>query len=147
MNPRKLTMLFLLLALVGCAPKPDYSLILWEQPSPEIAAFNHAIEINGEWFRVSDTGSMEPFLTGGDCVVIDKAFPFKAIKPGMVVVYKPSWTSGMVIHMAAAWSGDGLIMDGIANSAYENKANGGLHLFKENYIGVLVRVYTKRAKP
>lgn len=149
MNTRKLPMLLALFVLAGCSPKPDKSLILWEQPAPFIAAAAHATEIGGLWYTVAPTGSMEPFITGGDAIVVDTKFSWKDVTPGMVLVYKASWLplgSPPVVHMAAAWSGEALIMSGIANEHYENSANGGLHLYKENYIGRVVRIYTKRVK-
>lgn len=142
-------LLVVALGVAGCAPKPEANLVLWEQPDPATAARLHASEINGSWYSVAPTGSMEPLITGGDAITVDLRFPWASIKPGMVLVYQASWqppTAPPVVHMAAAWSGDALIMSGIANAHYENSVNGGLHLTQPNYLGRVVQIYTKRKK-
>lgn len=134
--------------LAGCGPKaPDRSLILWEQPSPQIAAQAHAKERPGlRAFHVLPTGSMEPYLTGGDWIVVDFGVPFSAIKAGDLLVYQANWLpadSPPVTHMAAAKHGDGWIMDGIANKHFER---GNLTMMPADYRGRVIQVYTKRKK-
>jgi len=146
-----LAVLFLGVAfiLAGCGPKaPDRSLILWEQPSPEIAAKAYARDGAGvlRVFHVLPTGSMEPFLTGGDWIVVDFGVPFTAIKAGDLLVYQANWLpadSPPVTHMAAARSGPGWAMDGIANRHYEN---GTQTMMPADYRGKVIQVYTKRKK-
>lgn len=123
-------------------------MILWEQPSPKIAANLHASEKGFIAFEVLPTGSMEPYLTGGDWVVIDSLFPFDKITEGDVAVYSAAWLVGgpLVIHQCAARSGDSWIMSGIANHNYENAINGLGGMTRDRYRGKLVQVYTKRAK-
>ena len=147
MTRNKLVVALMLLVLAGCAPKaPNASLILWEQPSPQIAAQAHAREIRGLAYVVAPTGSMEPYLTGGDFIVVDFTVPFEALKAGDLVNYHAHWLpvgSPTVTHMAAEKSGDEWIMDGIANRHYEN---GALRMTRTDYGGRVVQVYTKRKK-
>jgi len=133
----------------GCAPKPDASLVLWEQPAPQVAAQAHAREIGGLALVVLPTGSMEPFITGGDWVVVDPRLSYETIQPGQILLYQAGWlpaSSPPVVHMAAAKSGDAWIMSGLANAHYENAANGGLHMTRAHYRGRVVQVYTRRVK-
>jgi len=136
------------LALTACGPRtPDKSLILWEQPSPELASYLHASEIQGRAFVVMPTGSMEPFLTAGDHIVADMRARYDAIKAGDLVVYQANWLpadSPIVAHMAASKVGDEWIMDGIANRHYER---GTLRMTRADFRGKVVQVYTKRKKP
>lgn len=132
----------------GCGPKaPDRSLILWEQPAPNVAALAHARERPGlRAFHVLPTGSMEPYLTGGDWIVVDFGVPFSAIKAGDLLVYQANWLpadSPPVTHMAATKHGDGWIMDGIANKHYER---GRMTMMPGDYRGRVIQVYTKRKK-
>lgn len=146
----RLLLVFVALALClgGCGPKaPDKSLILWEQPSPQIAANAHASERPGLGaFHVLPTGSMEPYLTGGDYIVVDFTVSFDSIKAGDLLLYQANWLpadSPPVTHMAAAKSGDGWVMDGIANRHYEN---GKQTMLPSDYRGKVIQVYTKRKK-
>jgi signal peptidase I len=149
MNTRR-AILAALLALVasGCAPtRPDASLIFWEQPSPQLAAQAHARERAGLIaFVVLPTGSMEPFITGGDYVVVDMNASFASIQAGEVLIYQANWlpkSSPPACHMAAAKHGDGWIMDGIANRHYEN---GKMTMMPEDYRGKVIAIYTTRKK-
>lgn len=137
----------LLVMLLGCSPRaPDASLVLWEQPAPSVAAEAHAREKG--LFAASIRGiSMEPLIVAGDWYVADPAFPFAKLAAGDVIIYAPDWTSGLVIHACAAKSGEAWIMHGINNAAYENRANGGLHVYSRHYRGKVVQIYTKRTKP
>lgn len=129
--------------------------MLYGQPNPVLAAQAHAAERPGLlWSVVLPTGSMEPLLTGGDAVVIDTFLPFRAAKPGAVLLYYPSkeklpYYPGLaegtpVLHMLAAWVGNEAIMDGIANRDYEG---GKLRLTEKEYKGTMIKGYTKRERP
>lgn len=136
-------------ALCGCGPKaPDASLILWEQPSPVEAAMAHARERLGlQALYVLPTGSMEPFLTGGDWIVVDLSAPFESLAPAMLVLYQARWlpqSSPPVVHMAAARLGDEWIMDGINNSHFERADSQ--RMGHAEYLGTVIQVYTARAK-
>lgn len=151
-----LLLLLAVLTLTACGPKaPDPSIVLWEQPDPATAARLHAAEKPGHiWYSVAPTGSMEPFVTGGDAVVVDTTFRFEDLKPAMFANYLPDekklprypglQKGTTLIHMFAAWSGDAAIMDGIANAHYER---GELAVRKHEFKGRVVQVYTKRKQP
>jgi hypothetical protein len=137
----------LALVLAGCSPRqPDASLVLWEQPAPQVAAQAHAREKGLIASSVAGV-SMEPLIVAGDWYVADAAFPFAKLRDGDVIIYAPDWTTGLVIHACAAKSGDAWIMHGVNNAHYENAANGGLHVYARHYRGKVVQIYTKRAKP
>ena len=144
--------LLLCVFLGGCAsyPKPDPSLIVWGQASEEASFWRAKAQseaVSGMFFRVAATGSMEPFLTGGDYAVVDFGFPFKAIQPGMVLVYDANWLDQnmpLVGHMAVQKTGDAWVMTGIANHYSEAGAQA---MTFADYRGRVVQVYTVRAKP
>lgn len=137
MNRAWIVALFL---LAGCTPRqPDPSLILWEQPSPEIAASAHAREKGLVAHPVAGR-SMEPYLVAGDWVVVDIKFPFAALREGDVIVFEPDWYNGMVIHRLAARSGDAWKTDGINNGVSDP------WVFERNYWGKMVQAYTRRAR-
>jgi len=143
---RRLLPVLALALLAGCAPKPDASIVLWEQPSPQIAAEAHAREISGRALWVQPTGSMEPMISGGDWIVVDYRLSFDTIRPGKIINYQAGWLpfpNPTVTHMAAAKSGDAWIMSGIANKHYEGGAQA---MTREQYRGTVVQVYTRRAK-
>lgn len=141
--------------LGGCGPKPQAGLMFYGQANPVLTAMAHASERPGLiWKQILPTGSMEPFLTGGDTVVIDTSLPFRKAVPGAVLLYLPSkeklkyypgLQEGMpVLHMLAAWSGDEAIMDGIANKHYEK---GDAKLTEKEYLGTMIAGYTNRERP
>lgn len=150
---KAVAILLLCAALCGCAslyPKPDVALIAFGQPTEDASwdrALAHANSIDGGAFRVAPTGSMEPFLTGGDCTVVDFAFPYSAIKPGMLLTYDANWLdefSPLVTHMAVERSGEAWIMTGLANQYSES---GSRAMTSADYRGRVVAVYTTRKKP
>lgn len=134
--------------LCSCGPKaPDNSLVAWGQEDPGKAAKEHARAIGGRAYVILPTGSMEPFLTGGDYEVVDLRFSYEKIEPAFLLLYQANWlpaSSPPVTHMAAAKSGDEWIMDGVANRHYER---GTLRMTRADYRGKIVRVYTRRPKP
>lgn len=145
-----------LIFLAACEPKPDKSLVLWSQPSPALASQAHVAERPGLLrYEILPTGSMEPFITGGDYIVVDTTVPFDAahVPPGSLVNYLPSpdklqYYPGLppgrtVTHMLAAWSGDSAIMDGLHNAHYEG---GILSITKANSPAKVVAIYTKRPR-
>ena len=133
--------------LAGCSPKPDPGLVLWEQPAPKVAAEAHAREIAGWAQRVADTGSMMPLMAADDWMVTDVRAQFADVREGWVCLYKSRGlpaNSAPVAHMAAARSGDTWIMTGLANPNYER---GEIAMTRHDFIGHVVQVYTRRAKP
>ena len=81
-------------------------------------------------YEVVGTGSMAPFIpaapAGSDplktVVALAKpsGSPFAAIQKGDLVVYRPRWASGLVIHQAAQHTSGGWIMSGLHNSQSES---------------------------
>lgn len=135
--------------LTGCAsiPSPNPALVVWNEPYPWLAANQHADRISGGAFEIADTGSMEPFLVGGDFVVGDFAAKWEGIKPGDLLVYDPNWADAsvpLVCHLAVERSGDGWVMTGIANQYSES---GSRSLMLADYRARVVAVYTARNKP
>lgn len=138
----------LALFVSGCGPKaPSENLILWEQPSPLLAALAHVKERPGlKAYTIAPTGSMEPFLTAGDVIVVDTTFPYDKLQPADLLNYQANWRpadSLTVTHMAGAKSGDDWIMDGIHNENYEK---GSQRMTRSDYRGKVIQVYTKRKK-
>jgi hypothetical protein len=133
----------------GKVPYPDESIIEWNCGEDSAwRAVLKASEIKGKFYKVSPTGSMEPFLTGGDYIVVDTQFPFSGLKERDVAAYNANWLpagSTPVSHMVAKkYSNGSCIMIGIANSSYEN---GSRSMTEKDYIGKMVKGYTKRPKP
>jgi len=137
----------LALVMAGCSPRqPDASLVLWEQPAPQIAAQAHARE-KGLIAMPTRGTSMLPMLAEGDWVVLDAGFPFSKLREGDVILYTPDWSPNeWVLHACAQKSGEAWIVHGINNAHYEGGTNGGLHVYSRHYRAKLVQAYTKRAK-
>lgn len=139
-----------LLALLGCAgyPTPDRGMVRWGTPDPVLSARVHAARLPAAVaLVVLPTGSMEPYLTGGDGLVGDFTLGWETIRPGDLLTYDPNWadeTVPLVTHMAVAKTGDRWIMTGIANTYSEA---GSRALAKEDFRAKVVAVYTQRQKP
>ena len=135
-------------ALAGCgpSPKPDDRIVLWEQPSPEIAARAHAIEIDGFSGRVMSE-SMVPLMAVGDWVTADLKFPYDKLQPGDVAIQQARWLpkdSPWLAHYCAAKLGDEWITKGLNNHAHERDQSQ--RMGREEYRGKVVQVYTTRKK-
>ena len=104
----------------------------------EAAAIAYATATGGEVFRVTDTGSMRPLLTGGECVVTVRNYT--GIKVGAVVVYRPTFataTGNPLIHRAAQLDKYGWIMSGDSAPHTESWAR----VTEANYIGTVVAIF------
>ena len=81
-------------------------------------------------YEVVGTGSMAPYIPaapkGSDplktVVALAKpvSLPFKAIRKGDLVVYRPKWANGLIIHQAAQETASGWIMSGLGNKQSES---------------------------
>lgn len=140
---------FAALAVAACSPKIESGLVLYSQPSAQLAAQAHAKESPGRYWAQRIYGvSMQPTIRAGDWMVADAEFPFDSLAPGMVCIYAPDWFAGLVIHMAAEKSGAAWIMSGTNNAHYEGGGNGnGLHMERRHYRGRVLRVYSERQAP
>lgn len=136
------------LLLGGCSTvSPDPALVHWGEPDAWWVANLHAERIQGGAWEIAPTGSMEPFLTGGDYVVGSFDAPWEGIKPGDVLLYDANWRDPdlpLVCHLAVQRSGDGWIMTGIASPYSES---GSRTLMRSDYRASVVAAYTPRAKP
>lgn len=140
---------FVSVALTGCSslPTPRADIVRWGVVDVRKAATAHADSIFGLAYEVLPTGSMEPYLVGGDNVVGDFDDGFDRITPGDVLLYDANWadpTIPLVCHMAVERTGDRWIMTGIANQYSES---GSRALAREDYRAKVVGVYTSRLKP
>jgi len=137
------------LFLTACTPKRLDVPIFWDQTPGQqvIAAVLHARDIGGLFSPVAYTGSMEPFLTGGDYIVFKK-IPYSEVKVGMMVLYQARWRPeplSMVCHWVAAKSGDEFIMDGQANAHYEK--GDDMRVGEKEFRYQVVAIYTQRKGP
>ena len=81
-------------------------------------------------YEVVGTGSMAPYIPaapkGSDplktVVALAKpvSLPFKAIRKGDLVIYRPKWANGLIIHQAAQETASGWIMSGLGNKQSES---------------------------
>ena len=81
-------------------------------------------------YEVVGTGSMAPYIPaapkGADplktVVALAKpvSLPFKAIRKGDLVIYRPKWANGLIIHQAAQETASGWIMSGLGNKQSES---------------------------
>ena len=104
-----------------------------------LSAEAHARSVNGEVFKLANTGSMEPFLTGGDWLVVSRV-PFNELKDGEIILYRAQWADkGLppVCHRIAGRDRHGLIMSGDANKHSEAR----WRVNDADYAGKLIAVY------
>lgn len=102
-------------------------------PAAEVAALQ-AGGI-GNVYHVAFTGSMRPFLDGGEYVVIDRNF--ESAQRGQIAIYRYKSSSVPYIHRLAQKDSLGWIAGGDHNKSYENWER----VTKDNFIGVVVGVY------
>lgn len=98
-------------------------------------------------FPVLGTGSMAPFIppsaAGKDPLTTVVAFakpdskPFGAISKGDLVVYRPAWAKGCVIHQAAQKDSGGWIMSGLNNPQSESF----IRITEREFVAVISEVY------
>ena len=86
-------------------------------------------------WQVSYTGSMRPFLQGGEVVVTEANYD--AIKLGQIVVYQAPYNKSPIVHRAVQKDGLGWIMSG--DSAKHTES--WYRVTKDNYLGTVVAVY------
>lgn len=120
-------------------PKPSIETHVVDNPFLFAAA--HAGRVGGRVYTVSYTGSMKPFLTGGECVVAVGDYP--SIKLGDVLIYEgtlnPYATPTQIVHRAVDRDKGGWIMSGDNNAHTETWSR----VKPENYRGTVVAIYRK----
>lgn len=109
---------------------------------PFLSAAAHAGRVGGRVFTVSFTGSMKPFLMGGENVVVVGEYP--AIKRGDILIYtgalNPYGPTTTIIHRAVQKDKDGWIMSGDNNAQTETWSR----VRPDNYLGTVVAIYRKK---
>lgn len=135
------------LLVFGCTPKRQEVATYWGNTPTQafMASSLQAKEIDGKVYLVAPTGSMEPFITGGDYIVV-KSIPYADVSVGMIATYQASWRpkdSPPVAHWVAEKLGDSWIMDGQSNKSYEGK---GQTMGVKEFTGIVVAIYTTRDK-
>ncbi len=121
----RLLNLLILPFLLGCTPKRDAVPVIWVKSDAEAWIYStiKATQIGGRSYKIQPTGSMEPFLTGGDFIVADTNVPYKDVKQGWMATYQARWRpvdADPVCHWVAAAQGNEWIMDGQHNEHYES---------------------------
>lgn len=86
-------------------------------------------------WQVSHTGSMKPFLQGGEYVVTEANYD--AIQLGQILVYQAPYNKSPIVHRAVQKDELGWIMSG--DSAKHTES--WYRVTKDNYLGTVVAVY------
>lgn len=134
------------LALVACSTKQDNPPVFWDNTPAQakLAATLHARDVGGLAYYVLNTHSMEPFLVGGDWIVVQPG-NYDALKVGQIITYRADWlppTDPPVTHRLAQKDSHGWILDGDNNKHYE----AHWRVTEKNYVGKVIAVYTTRHK-
>jgi hypothetical protein len=133
----------ILILMAGCRPAHE-ELAVYHASSPaaaEIAAQLEAKEKGGHLFVLAKTGSMEPTLHGGDCLV-GVPTPFKQLQAGMICTYKASWnTFPSTCHrIVGTWPDGTFVMEGDADKN-RNTAETTSYMGANNYQFHIVSVH------
>lgn len=133
------------ISLSGCTPKRTSPTLHYNSSGVDAAI--QASAIHRVSYRVAPTGSMMPFLQGGDFVVVDTRFPYEKLAVGDLVNYQARWLPAdfpTVTHWTASKTGNEWIMDGQANAHYENTKPYlmGVNEFR----GKVTDIYTTRSR-
>ena len=105
--------------------------------NPQLAAETAATALNGRVWSVSYTGSMKPFLQGGEYAVTVKEYA--NVKLGQVLVYNATYHNTPIIHRAVDKDSHGWLMAGDNSPRSESWAR----VTDQNYLGTVVAVYRK----
>lgn len=138
--------MFAVLALVACSTKQDNPPVFWDNTPAQakLAAMAQANDVHGTAYYVLNTHSMEPFLVGGDWVVVQPD-GYASLQVGQIITYHADWlppTDPPVCHRLAQKDSYGWILDGDNNRHYE----ANWRVTEKNFIGRVVAVYTTRHK-
>lgn len=138
----------IVLLMTSCTPKRQDVLVFYGNSARQslIAASLHAKDVGGVFYQAATTGSMEPYITGGDYIVVKK-IPYKDVTVGMMANYQAVWRPAdapTVVHWVAAKQGNKWIMDGQANKTYEGS---GQLMGEKEFRGIVVGIYTTRPAP
>lgn len=146
-----LTVATLLLA-AGCAPSPRLDPALFRAAGERaawLAAEAHARDVQGTVFRILDTHSMEPLLTGGDYIVVSRP-AWAGVEVGRVVVYRAAWSPAdfpPVAHRLTARDRHGGIASGdnvrpdIDADGSNRRSEAAHRIVESNYVGIVLAIY------
>jgi signal peptidase I len=86
-------------------------------------------------YIVSDGVSMNPALKKGDLLLV---YPFKyeALKPGMIVTFKPKWSENQVTHRLVRY----VPKRGWITKGDNNKRADPGYMTKENFVGWTIKI-------
>ena len=94
------------------------------------------------FYTVANTGSMEPFIMGGDRA-LGKKVAYEDLQVGDVVNYRPKWNKGnLTIHRLVLKDKDGFIASGDNNKNSES----GERVTKDNYDSKCIMIYRAKKK-
>lgn len=109
----------------------------WEpvKDNPPVYVREMEVRTGEKVWHVSHTGSMKPFLQGGEYVVT--VANYEAIRLGQILVYYAPYNKSPLVHRAVQKDKDGWIMSG--DSAKHTES--WYRVTKDNYLGTVVSVY------
>lgn len=108
-----------MLLLTGCATKEEFNKNIF-------------------FYELPDTGSMEPALSGGDIIYLDRSFEYKDLKTGDVVAYyddKYGVNNGILHRIIRSSPPKEWVVKGDNNENIDR-----YNLNEESYYGKLIRV-------
>jgi len=103
--------------------------------NPKSEAILAALSAGGRVWEVAHTGSMRPFLDGGEFVVTASAF--ESIKLGQILTYKADYHDIPIVHRAVQKDEYGWLMAGDASPRSESWAR----VTTTEYLGTVIAVY------
>ncbi len=127
----------------GCGYPKHIDPPIRTEPLPNmtfLAASVQASSVKGQAYYVLNTHSMEPFLHGGDYVVIapQSSRPYSSLKAGEVIAYHADWYKETpVTHRLVQLDKDGWILSGDHNP----RSEANWRVTEKNFIGVVDSVY------
>ena len=110
-----------------------------------LAATKYNDAFGGQVCCILGTGSMAPYIPAAPSKVpVPVAYAvmrppqsFESIKQGDLLVYRPSWGTGLAVHLAAQKTTSGWIMSGLANA----RSEAGWRVTEINYVGTVQAVF------
>ena len=108
-------------------------------------ANKHSALFGGQVCGILGTGSMAPYIPAApDKAKVIVAYAvmrplqsFESITQGDLLVYWPSWGTGLVVHVASQKTTSGWIMSGLANA----RSEAGWRVTESNYVGTVQAVF------
>lgn len=134
----RLFLAIVVLALAGCAKAPRLDPEIRTYPTV-MEAWTHAqadvINSGAQLYIVANTGSMEPFLTTEDLLVVIRD-PYESLQSTQVVTFKANWRPSPITHRLSIKRDGKWATSGDANHYTDPGWMG-----EKEYLGVVKRVY------